>query len=130
MSVRDPPFPLHPPNSISFHYQSLFRAGLDLISNPPSEKQEESSGEKRAIYEVRPSCVSVVIFIIAPLQSPSFPLLRSQYFSFARFSWPLLPFPLILPPRPSFLHVFDLSCGTLPLQRINEGRGKQPEKWK
>lgn len=63
-SVRDPFIPPSSPDSISFHYQSLFYSGLDLISR---KQEERSSRENRAFRRV-----SAVIFVVHPLQSQAF----------------------------------------------------------
>lgn len=68
-NVKRSPFSLHSPDSISFHYQSLFCLCLDLISSPRSENKKKAAERsmKSGLHNV-----SAVIFITAPLQKSDF----------------------------------------------------------
>lgn len=68
-NVKRSSFSLHPPDSISFHYQSSFCSCLDLISSPLSENKKKAAERsmKSGLHNV-----SAVIFITAPLQKSDF----------------------------------------------------------
>lgn len=111
MNVKGSPFFLHPPDSISFHYQSLFCPCLDLISSPLSENKKKAAERsmKSGLHNV-----SAVIFYHYSTSKEWFSSFHAEYFSFTMFPWPLLPLTLILPPLPPDLQLFEVCCGTLP----------------
>ncbi len=66
-SVSDPFILPSSPDSISFHYQSLFYSGLDLISRKQEERSLRENLWSRAFRHV-----CAVIFVVHPLQSRAF----------------------------------------------------------